>query len=398
MRTKLVDNVYWVGYVDWNVRDFHGYETTRGSTYNSYLIDDEKRVLIDTVKAPYSGNLLKNIQEVTALDSIDYVVCNHAEPDHSGALPTLMKACPQAQLVCDAKCKATLEKHYDISSWNILLVKTGDELNIGTRTLKFVETPMAHWPESMATYIPEDKILFSMDAFGQHYASSARFDDEIPFDEAIEEAKIYYANILMCYERPVNNAMDAISELDVELIAPSHGIMWRKHIKTLLSCYRDWSICKPLPKVLIMYDTMWKSTDTMAHAIYEGVIEAGVACQLRYIRATHITVLATDIMDAAAIAVGSPTLNQTIMPQAAAALTYLMGLRPKNKRGFAFGSYGWGKGGPEAVNEYLEKMKVQLLRPPLKCQFVPTEEMLEECREAGKMLAAEALKGVAEAK
>lgn len=392
MNTKLVDNIDWVGFVDWNVRDFHGYETSRGSTYNAYLIRDEKTVLLDTVKAPYYANLLRNVSELVPLDQIDYVVCNHAEPDHSGSLPRVMEACPQAVVVCDQKCRETLEQYYDTSAWTFQVVKTGDELKTGRFTLQFVETPMAHWPDSMATYIPEEKILFSMDAFGQHYATSGRYDDEVSCAEAIAEAKTYYANILMCYERPVSKALDYIDNLDVTLIAPSHGVMWRKHVTDILAAYRDWVVCKPEPKVLIMYDTMWKSTEQMAQAIYEGVLEKGVRCDLRYIRATHITVLATEIMDAATVAVGSATLNQTLMPQCAAALTYLMGLRPARKAGFAFGSYGWGKGGPEAVQEYLDKMKIRSLREPLKGRYAPDEAVLEACRAAGRMLAEEALK------
>ena len=388
--TQVAERVNWVGYVDWSVRDFHGYETTRGSTYNAYLIQDEKNVLIDTVKGPYSAELLRNIQRHIPLEKLDVVVCNHAEPDHSGALPAVMKACPQAELICDAKCRAVLDRYYDTTGWKIRVVKTGDSLAIGSYSLQFLETPMAHWPESMATYLPECRLLFSMDAFGQHYATSERFDDTVPLAEALEEAKIYYANILMCYERPVNNALDAVNSIKPSILAPSHGVIWRKHADEILRAYADWSICKAVPKVVILYDTMWQSTAKMARTIYDTVVEAGLECKLIYVRATHITDIVTECMDAAAIAVGSPTLNQTLMPQVASALTYLMGLKPSGKCGFAFGSYGWGKGGPEAVNEYLEKMKFRILREPLKCQYAPDEQALSACREAGELLVQEA--------
>ena len=388
--TQVANNVDWVGYVDWSVRDFHGYETTRGSTYNAYLIRDEKNVLIDTVKGPYADELLRNISRIIELGKLDFVVCNHAEPDHSGALPVVMAACPQAELICDAKCKATLDRYFDTTGWKVRIVKSGDSLSIGACSLQFVETPMAHWPESMATYMPENKLLFSMDAFGQHYATSGRFDDTVPLAEAMEEAKIYYANILMCYERPVNNALDAVKSINPEIIAPSHGIIWRKHVQEILRSYADWSVCKARPKVVILYDTMWQSTAKMARTIYDTVVEQGVECKLLYLRAAHITEVVTECLDAAAIAVGSPTLNQTLMPQAAAALTYLMGLKPSGKCGFAFGSYGWGKGGPEAVQEYLEKMKFRMLREPLKCQYAPDEQALTLCREAGMLLVNEA--------
>jgi len=387
----LAENIAWVGFVDWNVRDFHGYATMRGSTYNAYLITDEKTALIDSVKAPFSDYLLENIRSQTPLDKLDYVICNHAEPDHSGALPRVMAVCQNAKLVCNAKCKMILEKHYDTSDWTFHVVKTGDEIRLGDYSLQFVDTPMAHWPESMVTYVPQKGILFSMDVFGQHYATSLRFDDEVAYDEVVQEAKTYYANILMCYERSVTKALDALDGLDLKMIAPSHGVIWRKHVQVIRDYYREWCVCTPKPKVLVMYDSMWHSTDLMARAIYDGVQSLGVQCVLRSIRATNITILATDVLDSAAVAVGSPTLNQTLMPQAAAALTYLTGLRPSNLCGFAFGSYGWGKGGAEAVEEYLEKMKIKLLRPPLKCQFVPTSEMIKECFEGGVMLAKQAL-------
>lgn len=392
MRNQLAENVFWVGYVDWSIRDFHGYETTRGSSYNAYLILDDQPTLIDAVKAPYVGELLRHVAAHTPLASIRNVVCNHAEPDHSGGLPAVMAACPQATLICDEKCKMALERHYNTAGWNFRVVKTGDAISIGKRSLHFVETPMAHWPDSMATYLPEARILFSMDAFGQHYATSGRFDDEVPPGLALAEAKTYYANILMCYDRPVGNALKVVDSLAIDLIAPSHGVIWRSHIADILERYRAWVAFRVEPKVVVMYDTMWQSTASMARAIYEGVVEKEVECKLLYFRAAHITEIVTEMLDAAAAAVGSATLNQTLMPQAAAAMTYLMGLRPQNKRGFAFGSYGWGRGGAEAVQEYLEKMKFQLLRDPLKCQYVPDKQMLETCREAGHMLAGEAVK------
>lgn len=392
--SQVVEQVDWVGYVDWSVRDFHGYETTRGSSYNAYLIRDEKSVLIDTVKAPYSKTLLRNLRQLMDPERLDYVVCNHAEPDHSGALPAVMAACPNAVLICDAKCRDTLARYYDTSSWKIQVVKSGDSLSIGRYTLQFLETPMAHWPESMATYLPEKKLLFSMDAFGQHYAASERFDDQVPLAEALYEAKVYYANILMCYERPVNNALSAVHSIKPQILAPSHGIIWRSHVNEILAAYAEWSVCKARPKVVIMYDTMWQSTAEMARCMYDAVVEDGVDCKLIYMRATHITDVVTECLDAAAIAVGSATLNQTLMPQAAATLTYLMGLKPTGKCGFAFGSYGWGKGGAEAVQDYLEKMKFRILREPLKCQYAPDEQALKACRDAGKQLAQAALQAV----
>ncbi len=392
MDTQLRDGIHWVGYVDWNVRDFHGYRTQSGSTYNAYIVQDEKTAVIDAVKAPYVGDLLANIQKHTPLDKVDYLVVNHAEPDHSGGIPAVMAACPNATLICDAKCWKALGMHYDSTGWPYQIVKSGETLSLGKRTLQFIETPMVHWPESMFTYIPEEKLLFSMDAFGQHYASASRFDDTEPLDVLLHEAKTYFANIVMLYARPIRNTMKAAAGLDIEIIAPSHGVIWRKNIAAILQAYHDWTHHKPRKKVLVVYDTMWKSTELMAKAIAEGVQESDMDLRLYNVNASHITELATEVLEASGVAVGSPTLNMTLMPQMACLLTYWKGLRPAEKVGFAFGSYGWSKnGGPAEVETYLKEMKFDLVRPALHIQFVPNEENLETCREAGRLLAKKAL-------
>ena len=391
MRPKLAENIFWVGYVDWDVRDFHGYRTDRGSTYNAYLIKDKACTLVDTVKAPYAGELIASVKEALGGSRLHYVVCNHAEPDHSGSLPAVMKEFPGATLVCDEKCRAALEKHYDTAGWQVRVVKSGERLSLGARELTFIETPMVHWPESMFTYIEKEGILFSMDAFGQHFASEGRFDDEVDVDTAIQEAKIYYANIVMLYGKPIAKVLDQASGLGLKLIAPSHGIMWRKHIGRIVEAYRAWVICKPVAKVLILFDTMWGSTAKMADAIAEGARQAGADVKLISVRQSHITEIATEALDAAVLACGSPTLNMTLMPQMAAALTYLKGLKPVGKIGRAFGSYGWGKGGAEEVNEYLAEMKCEIAGEPLKCQFVPGPDAVEACRKAGMELGVKAL-------
>lgn len=395
MNRQIVAGIHWVGYVDWNIRDFHGYVTDRGSSYNAYLIRDREPALIDSVKAPYAADLLRNIAEVLPPADIRWVVCNHAEPDHSGALPAVMAACPQATLVCDQKCRDTLALYYDTAAWKFRIVKTGDSLPLGQRTLEFIETPMAHWPESMATWIPQDRLLFSMDAFGQHYATSGRFDDEVQDTVLFFETKTYVANILMLYTGPVTKAVAAVRKLDPALIAPSHGVIWRSQVQKMLDLYDRWAVCAPVRKVLVLYDTMWKSTEMMAEAILEGAIAAGgpaLEAKLFHVRATTGTRLATEMLDVAAFAAGSPTLNGTLMPAMADALTYLKGLRPAKKAGFAFGSYGWGRGGPEEVEQYLQAMKVELLRPVLKLNYKPSPAGLAECREAGALLARHALK------
>jgi flavorubredoxin len=390
MNTTLRENIDWVGYVDWNVRDFHGYNTDRGATYNAYLVRDAKTALIDTVKGPFAAKLLARIAALVDPSRVDYVVCNHAETDHAGSLGEVMKALPNATLVADAKCHATLAAHFDTSGWKTRTVADGETLSLGRRSLRFIETPMLHWPESMFTYVAEEKLLFSMDAFGQHYASSGRFDDEAPLATVLDEAKTYYANIVMPFGRQVARTLERAATLPIDMIAPSHGVIWRSHLPAILRAYADWSVCRAAAKVVVIYDTMWGSTAAMAEAIHEGASQPGVEAVLIDIRRSTLTRIATEMLDVATVAFGSATLNTGMMPMAAAALAYLKGLRPVGKAGFAFGSYGWGAGGPEAIGEQLAAMKWEILREPLKARYRPTPEILATCRAAGEMLAEKA--------
>lgn len=390
MSTTLKENIHWVGFVDWNIRDFHSYHTTKGATYNSYLITDEKTALIDTVKAPFWKDLLNNIKKLADPNKVDYIVCNHAEPDHSGALPEIVKNIPNAKVVCDKKCSEILSAYYDTSNWNFEIVKTGDTISLGKKTLSFLETPLVHWPESLMTYIPEDKLLFSMDGFGQHYATSFRFDDEVELEEVMKQAKTYYANIVMPYGKQVGNTLKAAGTLDIEMIAPSHGLIWRTHVDKIVKAYQDWAINKPKCKVAVVYDTMWNSTELMAKAIYEGARDSDVEATFLKIREVGNTALATEIFDSACVAWGSATLNQGMMPDVASILTYMQGLKADGKSGFAFGSFGWGRGAPEAINKYLEEMKYDIIIPPLKAKWLPEEDVLQSCYEAGIHLAAKA--------
>ncbi len=391
MHTKVLENLYWVGYVDWNVRDFHSYNTTRGATYNSYLILDDKTALIDGVKAPYTTNLISNIAEVTDVTKIDYLICHHGEPDHSGAIPEVVRLNPKITVVCTEKGVESLSGYYDTTGWNFQVVKTGDTLSLGKRTLSFLETKMVHWPDSLMSYIPEDKLLFSMDGFGQHYSSSARFDDEVSIEHVMEEAKTYYANIVMPYGKQVENTLKAASELDIKIIAPSHGVIWRGYVDRIIGEYKFWAASKVKPKVVILYDSMWESTAQMAQHIYEGAIEGGADVKYLRIRSVGNTMIATECMDAACLAIGSATLNMTLMPAAASTITYLMGLRQVGKSGVAFGSFGWGKSGAADVSEYMKKMKIDEITDPITCKWRPTPEILEKCRQCGKDLAAKAI-------
>jgi len=387
MNATLRNDIDWIGYLDWTVRDFHSFTTRRGATYNAYLVRDEKTALIDTVKAPYADRLLENLAALVEPARVDYVICNHAEPDHAGALPRVMEALPNATLVCDQKCRGTLSQYYDTSNWKTRLVGTGDVLPLGRRTLQFVETPMVHWPESMFTYVPEEKLLFSMDAFGQHLATSERFDDQVPLCNVMREAKAYYANIVMPFGKAVAAVLKKTAELPIAMIAPAHGVIWRSHVAEILKAYENWSACRPKPKVLVIYDTMWESTAAMAGEILEGASLPGVEAKLIHVRRSNLTEIATEVIDAAAVAFGSATLNRGMMPTAAAVLSYLKGLRPVGKAGLAFGSYGWGPGGPEAVDEALRAMRWEIIHEPITAQYRPTPEVLRQCAAAGRTLA-----------
>jgi anaerobic nitric oxide reductase flavorubredoxin len=344
-RITLAEDIHWVGVVDWNIRDFHGYTTRRGTTYNAYLIKDEKTALIDTVKQPFSSELLQKICEITDPEKIDYMIINHVEMDHSSSLPIIMKHTKNATIIASQKGKDAIIEHYG-PDYNIQTVKTGDELKLGKRTLRFLEAPMLHWPDSMFTYIVEDKILMPNDAFGQHLASPQHFDDEVDEHILMEEAKTYYANILMLLGGMITRKIQEVVKMGIPIgmIAPSHGIIWRSNPSKIINAYLEWSEGKSKNKVVIVFDTMWGSTDKMARAIAEGVTSQGVDVKLLKLRASDQTEAMTEILDAKAVLVGSPTLNNQMFPTLGQFLTYATGLRPKDKLWSFFGSFGWGGG------------------------------------------------------
>jgi len=387
----LSDAITWVGAVDWTVRDFHSFATPRGATYNAYLVADEQPALIDTVKAGFAPQLLAHIRERLPLESVRYVVCNHAEPDHAGALPAVLAALPNAEVVCNAKCKDTLARYADISAWRFRIVRSGDTLCLGKQTLSFLDTPMLHWPESMATFAREDGVLFCMDAFGQHLATSERFDDECAPELVQSEAKAYYANILMPFGRGVLGLLDKLAPLAPRLLATSHGLIWRGHVAEILAAYRAWASATPSAKVVVAYDTMWGATEQIAQAIADGAAKTGAAVRVFALRDSALSDIATEVLDAAAVAIGSATLNAAPMPMVAALLSYLKGLRPQGKVGFAFGSYGWGRGGPEGIDEALREMKLEPLGEPLRVAYRADQEALARCHAAGVLLGERAL-------
>jgi flavorubredoxin len=380
---EIKKDIYWVGGIDWDLRSFHGYLTQRGSTYNAYLIMDEKITLIDTVKYYLVDELLERIAHVVDPAKIDYLISNHVEMDHSGGLPRLKAAAPKATIITSApKGEFGLKIHYK-QDWPMRAVKTGETLNIGQRTLHFVQTPMVHWPDNMVTYSPADKILFSNDAFGQHLASSERFDDEYPVNIIMEEAKKYYANIVLPYGSQVQKAMQALGGLAIDVIAPSHGIIWRAHIPEILVEYQKWSTNQTTKKALIIYDTMWHSTEKMAYALQSAFEEKGYRTRMLNLQHNHISDVMTELIDAQYICVGSPTLNNSMLATVGAFLTYLKGLAPKDRIGLAFGSYGWSGQSIDQVAEVLTACGFEML-PSLKTQYIPDEATLHTLTEQMK--------------
>lgn len=373
---EIAKNIFSVGVKDWTLSEFHGYLTQKGSTYNSYLIKGEKTVLIDGVKAAFTEEWLRNIESLIPLDQIDYLVCNHVEMDHSGSLPALLQKAPKIQVLTPSVAQKELARHYDIGAWNIKPVTTGDTLLVGARTLRFTMIPMVHWPDSMMTFVLEDGILFPNDAFGQHLACSALFDDET--DENIfQEAKKYYANIVLPYGPQVAKALKSIEGDTIKMIAPSHGLIWRRDISKIVSLYRDWSSGKTDKKAVVVYDSMWGSTEKMARRIVEAFELKGIPTTLRCLKEHHISDVVSDVMDATYVAIGSPTLNSGVLPTVGSLLTYIKGLRPVSKKGFAFGSYGWKRGALKDIEDTMKLLSWTMPEESFQVNYRPADADLD---------------------
>ncbi|MBW2000628.1 MAG: FprA family A-type flavoprotein, partial [Deltaproteobacteria bacterium] len=386
---EIAKGIYSVGSTDWNIRDFHGYSTYQGTTYNAYLIMDEKITLIDTVKKEYADDLLENINRIVDPKKIDIVISNHTEMDHSGGLARVMhKIGEDKPLYCSKAGSKGLLRHFH-HQWNYRPVEDGEELEIGKRTLKFIETRMLHWPDSMFTYCKQEKILFSSDAFGQHYAGVERFDDQVG-DAIMEDAKKYFANILLLYSPLITKLVKKVTEvgLEIDMICPDHGVIWRKDPGKIVNAYVEWAEQRPKRKALVIYDTMWHSTEKMAEAIVDALAQEGVDAVPYHLRKWHRSDIMTEVLDAGAILVGSPTLNNGLFPTVSDFLTYLKGFRPQNKVGAAFGSYGWSGEAVKLIAREMEAMKFNLVEPALRVQYVPDREDLDGCRELAKNVAA----------
>jgi anaerobic nitric oxide reductase flavorubredoxin len=395
MRAIEVKNgIYWVGAIDWAIRDFHGYETPRGTSYNNYLVTDEEPALFDTVKYDFADITIKNIRQIIDPAAIKHVIINHIENDHVSAIGDIMRLTPNAVVYITERGRKGLERFFDLSQWKIKTVKTGETLGIGKRTILFLETPMLHWPDSMMSYLQEDKVLISQDAFGQHIASSARFDDDFvscssvaELDDAVLD---YYANILMPFGQLIKGKIAEVQKLglEIEIIAPDHGIIWRRDPGKIIQAYLDMAEGKAKERVAIVYDTMWHSTEQMTQAISKGVQDSGVDCKVIKLRATPLSVAVKEFWDARGTLIGSPTINNVMFHTLAQFLAHLKGLRPKNRIIGAYGSLGWGGGAVKEIGEAGRQMGLEVYEPGLEVVYRPSIDDEERCYQFGKDFAA----------
>jgi flavorubredoxin len=392
---KILPNIYWVGAVDWLVRNFHGhtYTTQRGTTYNAYLIFDDKITLVDTVYGPFAGEMIERIKEIIPPEKIDYIIANHVETDHSGALPEILKLCPKAKVFGTQKCKEGLEKHY-FGGWNFQIVKTGDTLKLGKKTLKFIEAPMIHWPDSMFSYLIEDQILLPNDAFGQHYATAQRFDDEVNQFELMDEAAKYYGNILWPLSSLILKKIEDVQKLNIpiKMIAPSHGIIWRKDPTKIVNAYVSWAQNETKPKIVVIYETMWGATEKMARKIVEGITDSGINVKLFDITQSDRTEVIKEMLDAKGFITGSSTHDNDKLPTIAGFLEFLKGLKPQNRIAGVFGSYGWAGGAVKNIENVLKETGIEIAQESLSVKYVPDENELKNCYNFGKIFA-EKVKG-----
>ncbi|MBO4674793.1 MAG: flavodoxin domain-containing protein [Elusimicrobiaceae bacterium] len=381
---KISEKVYWVGAIDWNLRDFHGYATRRGTTYNAYLVLGDKPTLIDTVKKEFYDEMMQRIQSVIDPKKIEIIISNHAELDHSGALAQTIAAVKPQAVYASAMGVKNLTAHFH-EDLHLTTVKTGDKIDVGGDHIAFVEARMLHWPDSMFSYLEKENILFSNDVFGMHYATGRLFDDENDERIWMQEAEKYYANIVLPYSDIVLRFLEQLKKINLspKLIAPDHGFIWRKDPQRIVALYAQWAAQKPTNKAVIIYDTMWGSTDKMARQIADGLRAGGSEVRLLSMHQNDRSQAALELLDGAALIVGSPVLNSQIFPSMADVLCYLKGLRKKNLIGAAFGSYGWNGAPVDGLTKTLEEMGAEIVSPAIKTMFVPDDKTLQLCYELG---------------
>ncbi|MBN1554498.1 MAG: FprA family A-type flavoprotein [Phycisphaerae bacterium] len=388
---RVAEDVYWVGAIDWNVRNFHGYQTGRGTTYNAFLLLSDTVTLIDTVKAPFYDEMMSRIASVIDPAKIEYIVSNHSEMDHSGSLPRTMTAVSPKKVFASKMGQRALANHFHINPESITVVGDGDEIDLGGMKLSFAETRMCHWPDSMVSYLHEREILFSQDAFGMHLAGYERFADEVSREVLDYESAKYYANILLHLSPFIEKTLAKLNDLNLPLsmVAPDHGPIWRtgEDIRRILGEYARWAKQTPTKKAVVVYDTMWGSTDVMARAICEGLSAGGMDVKLMHLQSAHRSDVVTELLQAGALLVGSPTMNNQIFPSVADTMTYLKGLQPRNLVAAAFGSYGWSGEAPKHLTTMLEEMGLNVLTEPLRITYVPDARALGECRQLGQTVA-----------
>jgi flavorubredoxin len=386
---KISEHVWWVGAIDWAIRDFHGYNTSRGTTYNAYLVLADKVVLVDTVKAPFKNEMMARIRSVVEPGKIDYIISNHSEMDHSGSLPEVIAEVKPEKVFASKMGLKALSRHFH-NGLDVTPVENASSLDLGGTNFTFFETRMLHWPDSMVSFLAGDGVLFSQDAFGMHLASSEHFADRLPMDVMQQEAAKYYANIILLYSQQVAKTLETLGglNLDLKFIAPDHGPIWRKDLGRMPELYKKWAAQKPNMKAVVLFDTMWGSTGKMANAITEGLIEGGATVKVMPLASAHRSDVATELLECGALVVGSPTLNNGMFPTLADCLTYIKGLKPKNLVGAAFGSYGWSGESVKQLAAMLAEMKIEPVGENVKVQYVPTSDDLEKCRALGLQVAA----------
>jgi anaerobic nitric oxide reductase flavorubredoxin len=390
---EIKPDIYWVGAVDWAIRDFHGYITPNGTTYNNYLIKDEQVTLVDAVKHDFAATTIANVKSIVDPSRIANLVVNHIEPDHASAIGEIMEVTPRATIFITERGKKGLDRLFDTSGWTFKIVKSGDTLSTGKYTLTFLETPMLHWPDSMVTYIKEAKLLISQDAFGQHIATADRFEDEFvectstqELDEAVVD---YYANILMPFGQLIKAKIAEIVKLglEIDMIAPDHGVIWRKDPGKIIQMYLNMADGKASRCVAIIYDTMWHSTEKMITPIVEGIGAEGLDCKVIKLRSTPMSVAVKEFWKARGCLVGTPTINNVMFPSVAEFLYHLAGLRPKNRIMGAFGSYGWGGGAVKGAYEVFKRMGVETAEPGIEVLYKPSDEDNNKAYEFGRAFA-----------
>ncbi len=392
MGIHVKNNVHWVGKIDWELRKFHGdeYSTHRGSTYNSYLIEEEKVALVETVWSPYAKEFVANLAGQIDLKKIDYVIANHAESDHSGALPELMRHIPDTPIYCTKNGVKSLKGHYH-QDWNFNVVKTGDRLSLGKKELIFIEAPMLHWPDTMFCYLTQDNILFSNDAFGQHYATEYMFNDLVDQAELFEECLKYFANILTPFSPLVQKKIKEVLsfKLPLDMICTSHGVIWRDKPEQIVEKYLEWSNDYQENQITIVYDTMWNGTLLMAQQIAAGIKDTDkeVNVKLFNLAKSDKNDVITEIFKSKALLVGSPTINKGILVSVAGLLEEAKGLKFKNKKAAAFGCYGWSGESVKIISGILEQAGFDVISEGLKVMWNPDEESIAKCTAFGKQMA-----------